>query len=364
MLARTEKVARRVYKAYADVLIGFNLHVNTAKSVSMTRPFVTNKSRLIQAASNEANKFVDKFLETTNDTAVLLPKTIRSRWRLTKSFIEAIKALCSYNQVNYDEIAAYLIAVLTERVKKLVAIEIINDPITAEHRYRDVILVLLDVLYFLYGVSPSVGASYKLCTSVILIIRFTKKHLPELEGTAAHAIYELTQMLLSEHESSNPDDIDGFLPLEVLNIILASRELDYNYLLPESTVTALFSDESNHSYFSIVSCLFYIRDESAYENLRKSMLGVADKKLADLSDLRMNSEKTYLLLDLLTCPYVRDKRKIVWVKRAFVALGLARPTKLEISTFLLSTQTVHVHINWRDVDLLNSLEKKELKQAY
>jgi hypothetical protein len=364
IFAKNEERSRKIYKAYADVLMSFNLHANALKSVGMARPFVTNKSRLIQAASYEVNKFIEKFLEASADPNVLLPKNIHSRWKLTRSFIASIKALCSYNQVNYDEIAAYLIAVLTERVKKIVAITAISDPLEAERPYRDAFLVLLDVLYFLYSVSPSVGASYKLCTSVILTIRFTKKHLPKIEDTVAHTIYELTQMLLSEHDSSNPDGIEGFLPLEVINVILAARELGPNYLLPEETVTSLFVDGPDNSYFSIVSCLFYIRNEPGYDKLRKSMLKAAEQKLSDLSDIRMSSEKAYLLLDLLSCPYVPDKRKTAWIRKAFVALGMQKPTNAEIVPYLLAAETSHIQINWKDVDLLSALEKKELKQAY
>lgn len=364
IFAKSEEAARTVYKIYADVLSSFNLHANSAKSIGMARPFVTNKSRLIHAANLEVNRFIEKFLDANADGTVLSPRLVHSRWRLTRSFIEAIKTICSHNQVNYDEVASYLIAVLTERVKKIVSISTISTPDAAELLYRDSLLVLLDVLYFLYAVSPSVSASYKLCTSVILIIRFTRQHLPRLENTIAHAIYDLTQMLLSEHDASNPDGIDGLLPLEVLNVILAAKELGPNYLIPEDTVSTLFADGPAYSYFSIVSCLFYIQDEPGYDRLRNSMLAAAEEKLSDLKDIRMNSEKAYLLLDLLTCPYIPDKRKKVWIRNAFAALAIPKPTNAQLAPFLLSANNSHIQINWKEVDLLSSLEKKELKQAY
>jgi hypothetical protein len=53
------------------------------------------------------------------------------------------------------------------------------------------------------------------------------------------------------------------------------------------------------------------------------------------------------------------------VTDAFATLALTCPTKVEISTFFNLAKTHHVQINWEDnIDLLNSLEKKELKQAY
>lgn len=366
IFAETSEHAQIVYEIYADILLSFNLHANVEKSIALTRPFVTSKSRLIHAVSAEVNDFIGKFLEAGDDVEVLIPYRIRSVWKLTRSFIESIKSLCSYNQVNYDEVASYLISVLTERIKKIVAIKTINQPDNKQKDYRDALFVLLDVLYFLYEVSPSVGASYKHCISIILIIRFTKKHLPMIESTVVHRIYELTESLLLRHQSNSQKTIDGFIPLELLNVMLAIRELGKDYLIPESNLQALFPNApEEHSYFSITSCLFYIRDEQCYATLKKMIISAADKKLSNLSDIRVNSEKTYLLLDLLSCPYIPEKKKKSWLNAAFKGLGMAKRQDSDIEVFLHAAISNHIQVNWsKKVDLLSSLEKKELKQAY
>lgn len=365
IFAKNAEIAQRVYACYADTLVPFKLHANAAKSVGIARPFVTNKSRLIHTASYEVNSFVGKFLEETENRDVLVPKDIHSVWRLTRSFIESIRSLCSHNQVNYDEVSTYLIAVLTERVKNLVAVRKVDASDEVQKRYGDSIRTLLDVLYFLYQVSPSVGASYKLCTSIVLLIRFTKKHMVALEHSVAHRIYELTEALLMSQKQSAPAEIDGFLHLEVLNVMLAIRELGDDYLLPESMVKLLFDEDAEHSYFSIVSCLFYIKDNPTFVSLKAFVLGVVQSKLSDLSDIRMNSEKMHLLFDLFSCPYIPDKMKREWIKRVFEAMQISEPSKAEKDLFLQNVKCTYWHINWNDnVDLLNSLEKKELKQAY
>ncbi|MCP1633714.1 hypothetical protein J2T32_002270 [Kerstersia gyiorum] len=78
----------------------------------------------------------------------------------------------------------------------------------------------------------------------------------------------------------------------------------------------------------------------------------------------MNSEKAHLLLDLLSCPYVPDKQKIAWIKSLFRALQFAQPSRADLQNFLTGINTSHAQVDWKDIDLLNSLEKKELKQAY
>lgn len=359
IFAETPEILDRVYRAYADGLSSFNLHANAQKSISLRRPFVTNKSRLIQDANRVVTSFLEKFLSASDDQGKLKPLKIHNPWKLTRSVIEAIKGACSHNQVDYDQVAGYLIAVITERIKKLVSIEYLEE---GDNNYLDALLVLLDVLYFLYQVSPSVSSSYKLCTSVILAIRFTRKHLPAHEQTVAQRIFQLTDTLLRDTQSDLIHEADGFLPLEKLNVILATRELGQHYLLSESRLTNMFPAGSGASYFSIIACLFYVKDETRYENFRQAALQAAEGKLAEMSDIRTSAEKTYLLLDLLTCPYVPDKTKKTWLRKAFSAINLPPPSTAEISTFL--SGCLPLHVNWQEIDLLHTLEKKELKRVY
>jgi hypothetical protein len=344
--------------------VEFNLHANSAKSVGMSRPFVTAKSRLIQSANVEVNNFIGKFLKEGAGPEILIPERIHSRWRLTRSFFDSIKSLCSLNKVNYDEISSYLISVLGERIKKLVAVSVLDGDEVTERLYGDAILVMLDVLFFLYGVSPSVNSSYKMCTSIILLARFVREYLPNIEDSIAHSVHQHVQQLLAEHDGGGAEGIDGFLPLEVLNVLLATQELGQQYLMSEDSVAELFSNGENDSYFSIVSCLFYIADAPEYQELKKAIVESASKKLADLRDLLANSEKSHLLLDLLACPYIDTKQKSAWVKQAYLAFGLPAPSKVDVASFLGGLQGQYFHVDWKQVDLLSALEKKELKQAY
>lgn len=322
----TPEHAEAVYNLYADALLEFNLHANTAKRNTQTRPFLTKKSRIILAASDEINRFIEKFLVAENDNKTLKPKKIYSTFRLTKSFIEATKVLCSYNEVNYDEVSSYLIAVLTERVKKLVTVDCDITDETEADNYRNATIVLIDILYFLYEVSPSVGSSYKFCTSIIILIRFTKSRLNQHYPTIAQRIYELTEFMLGGQNLRMDSAIQGFLPLEVLNVLLSARELGNDFLMPESTVSRFFCNGPRQSYFSIVSCLYYIQDDPRYANLRDKIIKEATALLGDLKDVRSNSEKAYLLLDLLSCRFIAEKTKRAWLRDACKALGITAPS--------------------------------------
>lgn len=364
IFTRNVDTARRVYDIYADTLVAFNLHANAAKATTIQRPFLTSKSRLIFEAGRQANDFFDKFLLQT-DGGMLVPKKIYSRWKLTKSYIDSVKSLCSSSESNYDEVASFLISVATERIKQLVNYSPSNNGGSNQSAYTAAVEVLLDVLFFLYSVAPSVGASYKLSTSLILAIRFSKLHLPDYSATIAQRIYDLSaELLLDQRGIKHAEGIDGFVHLEYLNIVLAIRELGSTYLLPPEVIDELFINDKQLTYFTIVSCFFYVRDDHKYDGIRKALLKSARHKLSDMSNILMNSEQAYLMLDLLSCPFVPDAQKKLWVKSLYKVLQKSQPDPADLQGYISAANSTHAQIDWADVDLLNSLEKKELNQAY
>ncbi|MNC82430.1 hypothetical protein D3C75_1359410 [compost metagenome] len=67
---------------------------------------------------------------------------------------------------------------------------------------------------------------------------------------------------------------------------------------------------------------------------------------------------------MLSCPYIPDKQKSKWIKEFFKSVQLASPTKAQMGEFLGKANTLYAHVDWEKIDLLNSLEKRELKKAY
>lgn len=361
IFTKDEELAKLIYDIYSDTLVSFNLHANYSKSKTHFRPFLTPKSRLIHEAGKQANEFFDSFL-LEEEHGALAPKRIISQWRLTKSYIDSVKALCSQNDANYDDVASFLISVVTERIKKIVN----NKPDIEQSRsYCVAIEVLIDVLFFLYSVAPSVGASYKLSTSIILALRFAKSYLREYLETLSHRLYDLSLSLLSDQSRRrHGEGVDGFINLEYLNVVISIRELGDFHLLPESVIDELFMCGKEPTYFTIVSCLFYISDRKEYSMVRQKLMHVITEKLANLSDIQINSEKAYLLLDMLACPSIPTKLKSTWIRELYKAIQQPAPQKVAVEAFVTSATNAHWQVNWTNVDLLNSLEKKELKQAY
>lgn len=362
IFARNAETANRVYRLYSEQLALYNLRTNSSKSLLLARPFLTAKSKVIREINDKVNEFVDKFLKKQEENSVLIPSKIHRKDRLARSFIDSIKGICLENQVTYDAVSSYLISAFFERTKRLINVEQSDVDDNGPENYRDSIQVLLELLYFFYSVSSSVSASYKLCASIILLCRFSEKHLGPFEHTIKQRVFELSLDLLSGDRIKSAADVRNFLFLEVLNVVLSICDLGDDYLLPESTVLELIADEPG--YFQLTACLYYIKERSSFVNARKEIIKRIDGKLRSLTNVFLDTEQACMLVDMLVCPFVEKSKRMKWLKRFYKVYGVATPSEAEMEVFLKNDERRHWFTNWHEVDLLNALERKELRQVY
>lgn len=362
IFAKTTETANKIYEVYTDVLSTYNLHANSSKSAIFTRPFFTAKSKVVREVNVKVNEFSDKFLVERERNSILVPKEIHRVDRLIHSFIDSIKSTCSAEKVGYDEVSSYLISAFFERIKRLINIETALKEEGDIEKYRDAIVVFLDLMFFFYSVAPSVSASYKLCASLILISRFSEKHLGPYEKTVKQRIFDLSIELLDGDLGVSGADVENFIFLEAINVILAISDMGKEYMLPPNIIAKIFAEKT--SYYDIVVCLFYIKDNSNYDSIRTSILKRIDASLQDLSEVQIKTEQACLLLDIFSCPYVDNKRKRKLVDRLCQSLSSPKLTKQAFDDFLVFCSSNYWFVNWREVDLLNALERKELRQVY
>lgn len=364
IFSKNANISEIVYQCFSDNLNKFNLHTNASKSVSTYRPFISSKTAIIRDISQATNEFIDKFLEDLPAEHRLVPKQIFNRWKITKTFFIATKTLCLHNNASYDDISAYTISMLVERIKKVVNVpdgEKIDD---SESLYRDALLVLIESIFFFYQVSPSVNASYKVATAIILINRFTQKHIPSHTHGIKQEIYDSAESVLKNNSSHDNSVIDNLVSLESINIIIALSDLGDSYNLSPDIIDQLFIQRNQSSYLHIVSCLFYTKENPIYSNISKKLLSIIKEKLSDLKDVRQNTEKALLFLDVMSCPYIKNSEKKQLLIKFFAAIEQPEPSATSKVTFLSTAKDSPWFVNWNDLDLLHLLEKKALKQAY
>jgi len=361
IFTRSEINSELIAEIYTEELNNYNLHVNKSKVTLYTRPFFSTKSKVISETNLAINGYCEKFLTPEHSNERLIPEKIFRPKKLIKSFIDCVKSICSNNSVNYDEVSSYIISALTNRIKKIINIEN-RDSIENSQLYCDAILNITEAMFFFYTAAPSVSASYKLSTSIILTTRFTQSFLNNHRNTIHQRIFELTSQLLLGDLILYKSSTKNFVYLEALNIVLASSELGNDYLLPAKILDELLN--SQNSYYDIISCLYYIKNNTQYASTRNLINQKLDSRLSNLSDIKFNSEKASIFLDSISCPHIDSSRKSKYIKRYHRDNNLRVPSDQQIAGFLKKSASLYWFVNWKEIDLLNMLEKKELKAVY
>lgn len=132
------------------------------------------------------------------------------------------------------------------------------------------------------------------------------------------------------------------------------------YRIDFFTISDRVLQDENPDYFSIVSLLFYFGSSNKEfatrieEKLRKQFLPRAMPKKV--------SHDAHLLLDLIACPHLSKAFKRECVGVLFSSLGISPGF---LTGFLVrEIEGSPWFVNWKEIDLLNHLRKKELRQVY
>lgn len=356
IFARGEADAELIYKVYTDKLNEFNMHVNLGKVTKNTRPFITSKTQVIHHVNQSMNAFIESFLEY-DDEMNLIAKSIYNNKKLANKFIDDVKIICAEKNVGYGEVAAYIISAIFERIKRLTS----SIKKSEDKDIYNAMYVLLYISLFFFRVAPSVSSSYKLASILIVTLRYFKIKVPSYsELVASYIYYEIDDFLKDVNNGKNA--IDNLISLEVYNIMYVVGELDKDRFLSEQLVKNIFREVD--SYFDIVSCLYIIKNNRVYDTLKEKVIEVINSKLMSNNNILDYSEKAMLFMDVMSCPYIDLKWKKVWLKSILKGLQEATPTNKDIDDYINYSLTNPWFVDWSNVDLLNFLEKKQLKKAY
>jgi hypothetical protein len=353
-----------------DALAEFNLYSNPLKMTAIPRPFTTTKTVIIDKTRLLIESLSAQIFESYDkDRSQLHPARVWRSSRVTADFLTAIKSICHEAKAGYHDLSSYLISALCDRARRLVSSRKVADE-QEEKRYRTAIGILLRLLFFAYTVAPTVNASYRMALGIVLLMRFARRKLPHESPAIEQLVYSEALACLRAQAQHKSGAFSRFVSLESINLLLVLRELGDAYRVPAHLTEKLFAlgdgpeGCAEWCYFDIVSCIFYIQRHPEYASLRKAVDDEVDRRLSDLTDVERSAEKAYLFLDMLTCPYVVDARKRLWIDAFCSQFSLLPYSAAEVQQFLGASLQSPWFINWEGVDILTMLQKKEFVRVY
>ncbi|GAB3528739.1 antiviral reverse transcriptase Drt3b [Photobacterium alginatilyticum] len=368
IFANNDSVASVVFDTYSDELRKYNLHVNESKREKFHHPFLTKKSIVINEVNDEINKLTSTLYQKLykSDSKKLVFSKINRPDKLYLNFVSKIKSICSKNNSGYDEVSSYIISSLDSRIQKIIRLtpEAISDK-ESQVNCKNVFGVFIDVMFYFYTVSPSISASYKLCQGSILSYRFFEEYNDVFLDSVKDKIFRNIIDVVENNNTCVDSLREHLINLEVINIVLLTADMGNNYLLPPSVIEKVFDiKNADLTYHEIISCLFYFKKHKGFSHLKSDIFKVVDKLFSNIYKIEKSSELAHLFLDCLSCPYIERKEKKKWL-RSFYKLK----TQQSFDDVTLNNQIDYMEnnywfVNWKEINLLNLLEKKELKTAY
>lgn len=366
LFSQSEEIADKIIQMLGAELEDYKLHLNKQKQERYLRPFQTNKSQTIEDINEKLSTILDTMVEWRAESPrVAVPKHIYRPSSAVKAFIAGIKACCFDRGVGYEMVSNYVIGALLRSIEDLIDgfSSVDKEQRVDDERYVQAFDIFLEMIYFLYTVCPTVGTSYRVAKATIISCDFFKANFPD---RLTHLSERLTTWMVQVVQSVRPEEIRGganAIPVEIINIVLAMSHLSKSQLVEPSYLESLF-DIEYADYFSIVSALYYIKDNSKFKDT-KAKLKLRIKALINPNaDLLKNAHNVHLALDLVCCPYlpIEDRRDVLDTLR--IACSLPTWATNEKDELIREMEARPWFVQWNKIELLSMIRKKELSAVY
>ncbi|MFM4952955.1 antiviral reverse transcriptase Drt3b [Aeromonas dhakensis] len=353
-------IYNKIKMILSDELSKFNLVLNQAKERCYERPITTEQGRVSYNIIEYATKYFEPYVSAFENKEIDIPVVSRD---FVNSFIQGIKSRCVSNR-DYIFSSSLLVSVLSKRLDLLIYQDKNRNNIYVsnyEERFCDITAKILKLMFFFHSISPSPTTSNKLSKSILNLSSHMDEHYSNYSGIIKTRVIEDVKELPFGKKSEH--DLKEYVSLENLNIVLSVSNFGTRYLLPTRIFEQLIENDSEVSYFTIISMLFYFQDKNKYAKLKERLIDICFRKLVlheKLSDLKYHSEKMHLFLDFISCPYVADAHKLKLLELYRSQYSSRHPAQAMLSVL----KKMYWFVNWQEIDLVQLIERRELHLPY
>lgn len=392
-----------IVKEFKHCFKEFKMFVNDAKSISYDKPLITELS---SAKTKIANLFESEpvfRISKTDLTESVDKETLELRlykysfWLNPNKLAEKFKIIIKDSKVEYRDVLNYSMLLLGIKIERNILqfedrmIEIsqyghkkeltdeelvIKDKL--ENKFTRYILNYLDFVFFLYSVSPRVNTTIKLCHILGKIIKYfdgVYKYETREYRFSFHYREQILKKISDEvHFALNKSKFDRSMQIESMYLLILIRELGKRYRLSlgallkylglkDGTEEGVSEIKSGHfNYFSIVVVLYYIRNIKIYQDLRANLQSYIKLFLNEIPHERRKrcSESVFLILDLLTCPFLDQTFKKELISIFDSSLDEAQKDHM----IRFAKEQKYWFIKWTNFDLTKELFFKSSISAY
>ena len=379
-----EKVGEHILSEFEDSLEKVKLYLNESKISRHRAPFLTGITMAKKDIQDIFSALFDTFDESKKSVTpdIDLPdgtdshsdqpeekitfiKYFKGPGVVANRLIRDIKAIVRSNEIEFETITGYFFTVIKNKTHEVYGYSAALDDDQQENVLK-FLLVIMDVTFFVYSMDVRVRSTFLVSQISILCCRIAKLMKPVYGD---EIVKKIQDEIIFTMKNKRADKISS--GVEVINLLIALREISGEIdLVSEDDVSRFIFNETpdnikTANYFQMISVLFYIKNNSLYQNLKRSLKAII-LNILTTQRASVYSEASHLLLDLVRCPYLDRAFKAKMITSSFQTEFGRRPTSSEVKTQYKRISLHDWFVDWSEtgIKIERLLQKKELKTAY
>lgn len=365
VFSNEERSLQQIKAAFQDKLSFYKLYLNPSKADIKSSPFISD----IHVAKLEINQLLvslfDKILVqdvSINNADKIISISIKKPYSVSQSFIKEFQCIAKRNDLTYDIISKDVVRFLKGRISKVFKSKNIKKE---GLDFENFLLAIFDILLYCYSLNINANTTFKVAQAIVLTSKYFEKN---NNNQVKHTVFskisqEIDNIFTYNNRKTNGKNKSN---IEILNILIAIKRLGDKYLLTAKRIKTLFEIEEVDSYnkldyFQIITLLFYIDNNSNYDEIRHNIEESIIKKYTNDEDIFTKSELVLLFLDIICCPFITNKTKQELIRKTkFCKKDESIESKINDIT-----RNNRWFVDWdKDIDLERILKKKEWGSSY
>lgn len=284
---------------------------------------------------------------------------LRNPQHRANEFIVEIKSYWNINDDSNSGFSGYIIKAFLSQTLKFInnSQSILDDD---KHNCSFVInffLFIFEVSLYCFTIDSNVSNSIEFSKIIIFIDRFIANNelLSDYQERFRYTVRNSLLELLDNELSNQKTTL-----IERLNILLTYCEISEGEIEYNNVNKYLFGangDECN--YFSLIVALFIFKNKDYYHLPKNEVVNKIKDKIAE-NPIKTHSETFHLYLDCMSCPYLNDNEKIKITKIFLPTLNCNDNAQKIVSKL----KKYSWFVDWKNIDFLRYLKKKQLRNAY
>ena len=351
--ANSRKVLDDIYAVYKEQLAYYKLDINEKKRLYFERPFTSGVSDAKRQVNMMVAEFKEKHLKEGEGKHYLI--NIRSDYSIFTSFVKHFRSITHQFQQSYGSLNKYTLTLLLSQIRQEMKMGMVPG--------QNLLTAYTEIAFFLFSLDMHTTASYRLCSIIDCLVRWSEKALePEAKQEVIARIRREAKRVFDIYQAyPSPENTN----LEVLNLLITLHRL-IAFNIPVSQVSSLFGlDLENNegyehlNYFQICTLFYLIENDIEYNDVRDGLENEIMMRLNTPKQL-LKADNACLFFDVMTCPYIKKTTCLTVIEKG---LGIKRDKAGNKRAELAKPK--RWFFDWdKNHDLTDFLEKKEYHSPY